>query len=160
MCVSPQERVLPTHHVICPAEMTPNCKWISISAPMRSLTSPSISESTLGVLWSWTLVRVESGKMRWNLPQCPLRMASHLTWHHVASQWASGEWPWEWPLISIYGIPKEDTAHLAWQQSPVESIFQKYCLLVPEHLLLITILTSFPKSEQGQGQGQLTGNLA
>jgi hypothetical protein len=50
---------------------------------------------------------------------------------------------------------------LTWPgcKSPVESIFQKYWLLVPEHLLLITILSSFPKSEQGQGQGQLTGNL-
>jgi hypothetical protein len=112
------------------------------------------------VLWSWTVVRVEEGQ--WGEIFHNAFWGWQTIWpaHHGAAQWVPGEWPREWPLLSIYGIPKEDTAHLAWQQSPVESIFQKYCLLVTEHLLLITILTSFPQSEQGQGQGQLTGNLA
>jgi hypothetical protein len=38
--------------VICPSDRTPNCKWISISAPMSSLTLPSISESA----WIWVVI--------------------------------------------------------------------------------------------------------
>jgi hypothetical protein len=122
--------------VICPSDKTLNCKWISTSALMSSLTSPSISES------AWILGGHEHSSEwrvgRWGeifhnaLWGCQAIWPAHLG----AAQWVPGQWPREeWLLLSIHGILKDDTAHLVGRKSPVASIFHKYWLLVPEHPL-------------------------
>lgn len=117
------------------SERIHSCRWISTRAPVRSLTSPSIFECTLAIVWSWTAFGVGAGIARWNPLTCPSLSVDNL---NCASWCCTMNTRWVCPRAPAMPPAR---APGPGPRSPGD----------PAHSVYPIILNSFPNSVQGQG---------